>query len=162
MVGSNGKSVNPANIDLTKYNEKNFPYSIKQKPSKGNALGLVKFMFPNQFNIYLHDTPSKNLFNREVRAFSHGCVRVQKPFEFAYKLLEKQTSDPKGAFQAWLNTGREQYVNLQTAVPVYLNYRTAFFGTDGRINFRDDVYGRDKTIFNALSKAGVALRAVEG
>lgn len=162
MVGSNGKAVNPASVNLSQYSAKNFPYSIKQKPSKGNALGLVKFMFPNKYNIYLHDTPSKSLFNREVRAFSHGCVRVQKPFEFAYKLLEKQTSDPKGAFQGWLKTGREQYVNLQQPVPIYLNYRTAFFKEDGRINYRNDIYGRDKTIFNALSKAGVALQAVQG
>ncbi len=162
MVGRNGKAVNPANVNLSQYSAKNFPYSIKQKPSKGNALGLVKFMFPNKYNIYLHDTPSKSLFNREVRAFSHGCVRVQKPFEFAYKLLEKQTSDPKGAFHGWLKTGREQYVNLQQPVPIYLNYRTAFFKEDGRINYRNDIYGRDKTIFNALSKAGVALQAVQG
>lgn len=162
MVNSSGKSVNPANVNLAKYNAKNFPYSIKQKPSKNNALGLVKFMFPNKYNIYLHDTPSKSLFSREVRAFSHGCVRVQKPFEFAYKLLEKQTPDPKGAFHGWLKTGREQYVNLQQPVPIYLNYRTAFFAEDGRVNYRNDIYGRDKTIFNALSKAGVALNSVQG
>jgi murein L,D-transpeptidase YcbB/YkuD len=162
MVGRNGKAVNPANVNLAGYSAKNFPYSIKQKPSKGNALGLVKFMFPNKYNIYLHDTPSKSLFKREVRAFSHGCVRVQKPFEFAYKLLEKQTSDPKGAFHGWLKTGREQYVNLQQPVPIYLNYRTAFFAENGRVNYRNDIYGRDKTIFGALSKAGVALQAVQG
>ncbi len=162
MVNSSGKAVNPASVNLAKYNAKNFPYSIKQKPSKSNALGLVKFMFPNKYNIYLHDTPSKSLFSREVRAFSHGCVRVQKPFEFAYKLLEKQTSDPKGAFHGWLKTGREQYVNLQQPVPIYLNYRTAFFKENGRVNYRNDIYGRDKTIFNALSKAGVALQSVQG
>lgn len=162
MVGRNGKAVNPANVNLSGYTAKNFPYSIKQKPSKGNALGLVKFMFPNKYNIYLHDTPSKSLFNREVRAFSHGCVRVQKPFEFAYKLLDKQTSDPKAAFQGWLKTGREQYVNLQQPVPIYLNYRTAFFDEAGRVNYRNDIYGRDKTIFGALSKAGVALQSVQG
>ena len=162
MVGRNGQAVNPAAVNLAGYTAKNFPYSIKQRPSNSNALGLVKFMFPNKYNIYLHDTPSKSLFNREVRAFSHGCVRVQKPFEFAYKLLERQTSNPEGAFKSWLNTGREQYVNLETPVPVYLDYRTAFFGETGHVNYRRDIYGRDKTIFNALSKAGVALEAVQG
>ena len=98
----------------------------------------------------------------EVRTFSRGCVRVQKPFEFAEKLLEKQTSDPKGAFNSWLKTGREQYVNLQTPVPIYLNYRTAFFDQKGRINYRRDIYGRDKKVFGALSKAGVALQGVQG
>ena len=73
---------------------------MKQPPSDGNALGLVKFMFPNKYNIYLHDTPSKNLFGREVRAFSHGCIRLADPFDFAYALLAKQTSDPKGLFKS--------------------------------------------------------------
>ena len=162
MFDSSGAAVNPVDVDLAEYDEKNFPYSIKQRPSKSNALGLVKFMFPNRHNIYLHDTPSKNLFSREVRAFSHGCVRVQKPFEFAYKLLENQTSDPNSIFQSLLKTGDEHYVNLQNPVPIYLNYRTAFFDENGRINYRNDIYGRDKNIFNALSKAGVALQSVQG
>ena len=161
MVSSSGKKVNPANIDYTEYTPKNFPFSIKQRPSAGNALGRVKFMFPNKFNIYLHDTPSKNLFNRDTRAFSHGCVRIQKPFDFAYKLLEKQTSNPKGAFNTWLKTGKEQYVNLDKPVPVYLTYRTVYFGDAKKPSFFPDIYGRDKKIFNALSKAGVSLRAVQ-
>ncbi len=161
MVSSSGKKVNPANVDYTEYTPKNFPFSIKQRPSAGNALGRVKFMFPNKFNIYLHDTPSKNLFNRDTRAFSHGCVRIQKPFDFAYKLLEKQTSNPKGAFNTWLKTGKEQYVNLDKPVPVYLTYRTVYFGDAKKPSFFPDIYGRDKKIFNALSKAGVSLRAVQ-
>ena len=162
MVDINGEAVNPVDVNLDEYDETSFPYSIKQKPSKSNALGLVKFMFPNKHNIYLHDTPSKNLFSREVRAFSHGCVRVQKPFEFAYKLLEKQTSDPISVFHRFLKTGAEQYVNLQLPVPIYIIYRTAFFAENGRVNFRNDIYGRDKIIFNALNKAGVALTSVSG
>ena len=162
MFDSSGAAVNPEDVDFAEYDEKNFPYSIKQRPSKSNALGLVKFMFPNRYNIYLHDTPSKNLFSRQVRAFSHGCVRVQKPFEFAYKLLENQTSDPNSVFHSLLKTGNEHYVNLQNPVPIYLNYRTAFFDENGRMNYRDDIYGRDKNIFNALSKAGVALQSVQG
>lgn len=162
MVDINGEAVNPVDVNLDEYDETSFPYSIKQKPSKSNALGLVKFMFPNKHNIYLHDTPSKNLFSREVRAFSHGCVRVQKPFEFAYKLLEKQTSDPISVFHSFLKTGAEQYVNLQLPVPIYIVYRTAFFAENGRVNFRNDIYGRDKIIFNALNKAGVALTSVSG
>jgi murein L,D-transpeptidase YcbB/YkuD len=162
MVDINGEAVNPVDVNLDEYDETSFPYSIKQKPSKSNALGLVKFMFPNKHNIYLHDTPSKNLFSREVRAFSHGCVRVQKPFEFAYKLLEKQTSDPISFFHSFLKTGAEQYVNLQLPVPIYIVYRTAFFAENGRVNFRNDIYGRDKIIFNALNKAGVALTSVSG
>jgi murein L,D-transpeptidase YcbB/YkuD len=161
MISSSGKRVNPSNVNLSGYSEKNFPYSIKQRPSPGNALGRVKFIFPNKFNIYLHDTPSKSLFNRDVRTFSHGCIRLQKPFELAHKLLEKQTSNPQGAFNTWLNTGKEQYVNLDQPIPVYLTYRTAYFGDASQPSFYPDVYGRDKKVFNALSKAGVSLRAVQ-
>ncbi|MBV1863938.1 MAG: L,D-transpeptidase family protein [Rhodobacteraceae bacterium] len=162
LIARNGKTVNSANMNFSQYSAKNFPFAIKQPPGRRNALGRVKFIFPNRFNIYLHDTPSKNLFNKQVRAFSHGCVRVKDPFDLAYKLLEKQTSNPKGAFQTWLDTNREQYVNLEKPVPVYLTYRTAFFSPKGRINYRGDIYGRDKTIFNALAKAGVVLQAVQG
>jgi len=161
MISQSGKSVNPASVNLSGYNAKTFPYYIKQRPDPKNALGRVKFMFPNKYNIYLHDTPSKSLFNREVRAFSHGCVRLQKPFEFAHKLLEKQTSNPKGAFNAWLETGKEQYVNLAAPVPVYLTYRTAYFGDAQSASFYPDIYGRDAKVFRALSKAGVSLRAVQ-
>lgn len=162
LIARNGKQVNGTNVDFSQYSSKNFPFSIKQPPGRRNALGRVKFIFPNRFNIYLHDTPSKNLFKKQVRAFSHGCVRVKDPFDLAYKLLEKQTSNPKGAFHTWLDTNREQYVNLETPVPVYLTYRTAFFSQKGRINYRTDIYGRDKKIFKALAKAGVVLQAVQG
>ncbi len=161
MISENGKRVNPADLDLEQFSEKDFPFSIKQRPSAGNALGRVKFMFPNKFNIYLHDTPSKSLFARDTRAFSHGCVRIQDPFDFAYKLLEKQTSNPQGAFSAWLKTGKEQYVNLDKPVPVYLTYRTVYFGDASNPSFYPDVYGRDKKVFRALSKAGVSLRSVQ-
>ena len=162
LISSSGRTVDATEIDFSEFDEKNFPYSIKQPPSRGNALGRVKFMFPNKFNIYLHDTPTKSLFKREVRTFSHGCIRVQKPLEFAYKLLEKQTSNPQGAFKAWLDTRREQYVNLEKPVPVYLSYRTAFFSENGRVNYRRDIYSRDKKVFSALAKAGVVLQTVQG
>lgn len=162
MFNEDGAQVNPASLDLTAYDEKNFPYNIKQQPDPGNALGRVKFMFPNRFNIYLHDTPAKNLFSKDLRTFSHGCIRVQKPFEFAYKLLQRQTSDPRGFFKRHLDTGAETYVNLKQAIPVYVTYSTAFLGQDGEVNYRADVYGRDRTVFNALTKAGVAMQATRG
>jgi murein L,D-transpeptidase YcbB/YkuD len=161
MISENGEPVNPADVDLEPYSEEDFPFSIKQLPGTRNALGRVKFMFPNKFNIYLHDTPSKSLFARDTRAFSHGCVRIQKPLEFAYKLLEKQTSNPQGAFNAWLKTGKEQYVNLDKPVPVYLTYRTVYFGEASKPSYYPDIYGRDKKVFRALSKAGVSLRPVQ-
>ena len=148
--------------DFTQFNERNFPFDMKQPPSRSNALGLVKFMFPNRHNIYLHDTPHKRLFGREVRAFSHGCVRLNDPFDFAYMLLSRQEADPKATFQRILATGRETQVDLEEHVPVHLVYRTAYTQAKGRTQFRIDIYGRDARIWKALERAGVSLAALQG
>ncbi|WP_420013898.1 L,D-transpeptidase family protein [Tateyamaria sp.] len=162
ITDSRGRKVNRGAVNFSQYTAKTFPFNMRQPPSKGNALGLVKFMFPNRHNIYLHDTPAKNLFGREVRAYSHGCVRLADPFDFAYTLLAKQESDPKGYFQSVLGTGRETRVDLKSPVPVHIIYRTAFTTAKGHTQYRRDIYGRDGRIWNALSNAGVALRAVQG
>lgn len=162
IVDSRGRTVSRSAVDFASYTAKTFPFAIKQPPSRRNALGLVKFMFPNKYNIYLHDTPAKNLFERETRAFSHGCIRLHQPFEFAYTLLAKQTSDPKGVFHSYLDTGRESVVPLETHVPVHIVYRTAFAVPKGGMEYRRDVYGRDAKIWAALQKKGVQLRAVGG
>nr|WP_245890216.1 L,D-transpeptidase family protein [Celeribacter persicus] len=162
LIDSRGRVVNRANVDFTQYTTKTFPFALKQPPSDGNALGLVKFMFPNKYNIYLHDTPSKSLFGREVRAFSHGCIRLQQPFDFAYALLAKQTSDPEGFFKAKLSTGVESVVELEEHVPVHLVYRTAVTLPKGGVEYRRDIYGRDAKIWAALRAKGVQLRSVGG
>ncbi len=162
LTDSRGRRVSRANIDFSRYTARNFPFAMTQPPSKRNALGLVKFMFPNKYNIYLHDTPAKSLFLRETRAFSHGCVRLQDPFDFAYALLAKQTDDPKAFFQRILRSGQETKVKLDTPVPVHLIYRTAVSSPEGRMEYRRDVYGRDAKIWNALNNAGVVLGAVQG
>ncbi len=161
ITDSRGRKVNRGAVNFAQFNERTFPYAMRQPPSRGNALGLVKFMFPNPHNIYLHDTPAKNLFGREVRAYSHGCVRLADPFDFAYTLLAKQTGDPEGYFQSILGTGKERRVDLKNPVPVHLIYRTAFTTAKGQTQYRRDIYGRDARIWDALSKAGVALRAVQ-
>lgn len=160
MTDIRGRQVDPRTIDYSQYSVSNFPFDLKQPPSAGNALGKVKFMFPNRFNVYLHDTPSKSLFNRDIRAFSHGCVRVQKPFDLAYTLLARQSSDPKGLFTKYLNTGQETLIDLEKPIPVFLVYHTVWITANGRPNYRLDTYGRDKLVFGALAKAGVVLRAV--
>lgn len=152
-----GRQVNRAAVDFRAYGPRTFPFAMKQPPSSRNALGLVKFMFPNKYNIYLHDTPEKALFAREKRAFSHGCIRLQQPFDFAYELLSRQEADPKGFFHSVLNTGRETYVQLDRHVPVHIVYRTAVTQARGRTQYREDVYGRDARIWDALNKAGVSL-----
>lgn len=162
LIDGRGRVVSRDSVDFSQYNARNFPFSMRQKPGSRNALGLVKFIFPNKHNIYLHDTPSKNLFARDVRAFSHGCVRLKDPFDFAYALLARQESDPVSFFKAQLNTGRETFVHLDVELPVHLIYRTAFTTARGHTQYRADIYGRDAKIWDALSKAGVAMGAVQG
>ena len=162
ITDRNGRTVNRANIDFNRYNARNFPFSMRQPPSSRNALGLVKFMFPNQYNIYLHDTPAKSLFGREVRAYSHGCIRLNDPFDFAYALLAKQSDNPEELFQSRLRTGNESRVTLDEAVPVHLVYRTAFTTNTGDVEFRRDIYGRDRKIWNALTREGVVVPGVQG
>lgn len=162
IIDRNGRVVSRGSIDFASYNERNFPYAMRQAPSDDNALGLVKFLFPNRWNIYLHDTPAKSLFQREVRAFSHGCIRLKDPFDFAYAVLSSQTADPKGLFRQHLNSGRESPIRVESTLPVHLTYRTAFTTAKGRIGYRRDIYGRDARIAEALRGAGVVLGATEG
>lgn len=162
ITDARGRVVDRNAVDFSQYSQTNFPYSMREPPSQGNALGLVKFMFPNRYNIYLHDTPAKSLFGRETRAFSHGCIRLADPFDFAHELLSRQVADPEAFFQAELRTGRERRVDLAEPVPVHLVYRTAFTLADGPMQYRRDVYGRDARIWNALAREGVAIRAVRG
>ena len=162
LVNARGQTVDRSGIDFNQYTERTFPFNLKQPPSRRNALGLVKFMFPNRYNIYLHDTPAKNLFSRESRAFSHGCIRLSDPFDFAYALLARQRNDAEAFFQARLSRGTESVVPLDQPVPVHLIYRTAVTQPRGMINFRRDIYGRDAKIWNHLSNAGVVLRAQRG
>lgn len=157
IVDRKGRTVNRSTANFSRFTERSFPYSMVQPPSNRNALGLVKFMFPNKHNIYLHDTPEKHLFKREARAYSHGCVRLADPFEFAYALLAVQEDNPEDYFQKILKSGRETRVNLKKQVPVHLIYRTAFTTPRGDVHYRGDVYGRDEAIWRALNAAGVVL-----
>ncbi|MEP2718378.1 L,D-transpeptidase family protein [Pseudophaeobacter sp.] len=162
ITDSRGRVVNRSSTDFSQYTARNFPFAMRQPPSTRNALGLVKFIFPNKYNIYLHDTPQKSLFKREVRAFSHGCIRLAQPFEFAYALLAKQTEDPYEFFHRILKSGQETKVELEQQVPVHIIYRTAYVSNKGRAEFRRDVYGRDAKVWAALERAGVALPDVQG
>ncbi len=157
-----GRVVDRSAVDFSQFNSRTFPFAMRQPPSQGNALGLVKFMFPNKHNIYLHDTPHKKLFRREVRAYSHGCIRLADPFDFAYALLAVQTDDPQGDFQQVLDTGKETQIDLNNPVPVHIIYRTAITNGKGQIQYRRDVYGRNAKVWKALSQAGVELRGVQG
>lgn len=162
VIDRSGRVVSRGSVDFTAYTAANFPFALRQPPMDGNALGKVKFMFPNPYNIYLHDTPSKSLFGREVRAFSHGCIRLGDPFDFAYTLLGRQTQDPVGLFQSYLNKGTENQLMLDQPVPVHLVYFTAWPNAQGGMDYYRDIYGRDALIFGALQAAGVTIPGAAG
>ncbi len=155
LVRGTDKIIDATLIDMSQFEPDNFPFMIKQNPSNINALGVVKFMFPNEFNIYMHDTPMKELFFKDERTFSHGCVRVQDPFQFAFNLLSEQEADPEKKFQTFLQSKEERQINFVNPIPVNLTYRTVFFGDYGQAQYRSDVYGRDAAVFMALQDAGV-------
>ena len=120
--------------------------NIRQKPGKDNSLGLVKFLFPNNNNIYFHDTPAKELFNAEKRAFSHGCIRVEKPTELANLILENDANWTPEKIDAAMNKGEEFRYTLKDKIPVYIGYFTAWVDDEGTINFYKDIYERDKRL----------------
>ena len=162
LLNRKGQRLNTEGADFSVFSENNFPFSIKQPPGGRNALGRVKFMFPNKNNIYLHDTPAKSLFVKDRRAYSHGCVRVQRPFDLAYHLLAPQVDDPVATFHATLKRGVEKQIDLERPVPIYLSYNSAWVTEDGVPHYRADVYKRDRRVFKALENAGVRVQALEG
>lgn len=153
-----GPETNAWAVDWSQYSRGAFPFRIRQRPGPGNALGQVKFMFPNDFSIYLHDTPSKRLFAKDRRAFSHGCVRVQDPLSLARALLAAKWADAPARIDHILASGKERTVFLEEPMPVHLSYRTAWVDENGVMQFREDVYGRDAQIREALRALGVGDR----
>lgn len=124
--------------------------NVRQKPGPNNALGLVKFLFPNSHSIYLHDSPAKSLFNETDRAFSHGCIRVAEPKKLALYLLRNDTAWNEQKITAAMNAGKEKYVTLKQTVPVFIVYFTAWVSRDGRLNFRKDIYERDNRLLEMI------------
>jgi murein L,D-transpeptidase YcbB/YkuD len=139
VVDASGGHVDPASIDLSSPER----YRFRQRPGGSNALGLVKFMFPNQFNVYLHDTPSDSLFARASRSFSHGCVRLEQPEKLAEYVLRDQPDWTPERIRDSMHAGEERVVKLRRAIPVYLGYWTARATPDHQVQFRKDVYGID-------------------
>jgi murein L,D-transpeptidase YcbB/YkuD len=142
--------LDPRRIDWSRVRPETFAYKVRQGPGPGNALGHIKFMFPNQFNVYLHDTPARSLFSRDERDFSHGCIRVQDPEQFGAFVLAKQPGWSLAQIEAAIATGKRMIVPLDTPLPVHLAYLTAWVNKDGSVHFRRDVYGRDAILAAAL------------
>jgi murein L,D-transpeptidase YcbB/YkuD len=151
LKDNNGKIIDPASVNWAKITERNFPFWLVQRPGPNNALGRVKVMFPNEHAVYLHDTPSKALFSKAERAFSHGCIRVENPFDFAEQLLGGDGWNQE-KFQQVLDEGKIKTVLLSKPIPVLLLYWTAMVDPDGVVYFYNDVYERDARIAEALNQ----------
>lgn len=145
-----GNYLSKHNMEITGYRD-GLP-EIRQKSGPSNSLGLVKFLFPNSYNIYLHDTPAKSLFNESSRAFSHGCIRISEPFKLAEFLLRNDPAWDTDRITAAMNAGKERFVPLKDKVPVFIAYFTAFVDRDGKINFRKDIYERDERLADMIVK----------
>lgn len=146
----NARAVDPRSVNWGEITASSFPFRIRQEAGANNALGRIKFMFPNEFNIYLHDTPSQSLFSRTERAFSHGCIRVAKPLELAGTLLRDQEGWDQERVRREIESGVTKTVSLEDPVPVHITYITAWVNKDGTVHFRNDIYGRDERLAAAL------------
>jgi murein L,D-transpeptidase YcbB/YkuD len=141
------QAIDPYRVDWHRVDMRRI--QIKQPPGERNALGRVKFMFPNKYAVYLHDTPSKSLFQKDYRAYSHGCMRVMDPWDFADALMAANP-DVSGAVLKSMVGGGEKQVNLAHKIPVHVTYFTAWVDETGTLQVRDDVYGHDKRTEKAL------------
>ena len=149
--GPEAVDVDPASVDWNQIEPRTLPYRFRQDPGPSNPLGGVKFMFPNRFNVYLHDTPSKELFDEMARAFSSGCIRVEKASELALYLLRNDSSWTPEEIHKAMGAGWDQTVSLPEPIVVHLRYWTAWVDRDGAVHFRDDIYQQDKKMDKALS-----------
>ncbi|MFC5283494.1 murein L,D-transpeptidase [Pedobacter alpinus] len=147
-IRSNSDYIATHDMEITGY--KNGLPIIRQKPGANNSLGLVKFLFPNSYNTYLHDTPAKSLFGETSRAFSHGCIRVEEPIKLANFLLRNDAAWTPEKINSAMKSGGETYVTLKNKVPVFIAYFTAFVGQDEKLNFRKDIYDLDENLADML------------
>jgi murein L,D-transpeptidase YcbB/YkuD len=150
VIDRNGNKLNPAAIDFSRYTAANFPFMLRQDAGPDNALGAVKINFPNPHLVYLHDTPSKSLFNETVRTFSSGCIRTERPLELAELLLADPARWNRAALDAAVAAGDTRTVRLAKKVPVLIIYWTADRDDDGGVVFKPDPYSRDARELAAL------------
>lgn len=142
VIDQNGRIIDASTINWNSYTGY-FPYLIRQRPGEDNALGNLKFLFPNPYDIYMHDTPSKNLFNETERDFSHGCIRLEQPLGLAEFLLREDPVWTTERVTAAISDGKEIFVKLRKKTPIFIAYFTSWIDGTGKINFRNDIYGHD-------------------
>lgn len=150
ILDKEGNVVDPSGIDWSTVSSSAFPYRIRQAPGASNALGKVKIMFPNAHNVYLHDTSEKELFGKDVRAFSSGCIRVQDPLDVAEWVLADTPDWDRTVIDTAVASGAETRVDLAAPLSVHVVYLTAYPGPDGAVAYSTDIYQRDKALLEAL------------
>lgn len=155
----NGTVVSPWQVDWSQVSAGNFPFRVRQRPGAGNALGQIKFLFPNKHDVYLHDTPSKGLFSRSQRAFSHGCIRVENPMEFAEALMANEADISRASLEKLFGPS-ERWVNPKTRIPVHLVYFTLRVDADGTIRSFGDIYGHNEALIAALGLETAPVPAI--
>lgn len=152
-VFSSAGAVNPSRINWANVSARNLPFRFQQRPGRNNALGTMKFIFPNRYNVYLHDTPSQAAFSREVRALSHGCIRVEKPMDLAEYILQRTESWTRKKIGSTLKRRKTRRVYLSEPLPVHLLYWTVEVTDDGTLQFYPDIYDSDAALAKALGKS---------
>ena len=148
--GPHEEVIDPKTIDWSKITPKKLSYRFRQEPGPLNPLGHIKFMLPNQFDVYLHDTPSRRLFSENVRTFSHGCTRIANPIELGEYLLRDAPGWTREKILDSIEKGAEQTVPIPRPLNVHFLYLTAWVDQGGTLQFRNDIYGRDKILDEAL------------
>lgn len=151
VLDRNGRRVDASRVDFAGYTARTFPYVFRQEPGPANPLGRIKFMFPNRYNVYLHDTPARELFGREQRTFSHGCIRVEDPLRLAELVLD-DVAWSRAAIEAAMADGRTRTIRLEKALPVLLLYWTASTDLHGELHYYRDVYERDAPLLRELNR----------
>lgn len=149
VLNASGRPIDPSRVRWTDFTSSTLPFTFRQPPGARNALGQVKFLFPNKHSVYLHDTPARSLFQRTDRAFSHGCIRLHEPWTFAEAILAEE-SDWSVPRAKRLIGGQEEWIDLTTHIPVHITYFTAWAQNDGRISVRRDIYGHDQRMMARL------------
>lgn len=150
--GESQKVVDPAAVNWQALTPKRFPYHIRQSPGEKNALGKVKFMFPNEHSVYLHDTPDKSLFQKSERAFSSGCIRLESPLLLLEAIERNHAALQPSKLEEILASGKETTLRLKEKIPVHLQYFTVWQDGDSRLHYRNDLYQRDAAILQALDQ----------
>lgn len=155
------KPVKPTSIKWSRLSAENFPYFLRQEPGADNPLGRVKFVFSNEADIYIHDTPTRNLFAQSQRSFSHGCIRIEKPVDLAVYLLRNQQNNrwSRQAIQAEIQKGKNMPLPLTQPVPVHIVYQTVWVDREGNLNFRPDIYDIDNIPANLLMVLAATKRS---